>query len=328
MANGCLEFIQHILKYIKYIQKKDAFTVIYIYYFSRFVIYCHISTVKLLSEYLTSKYLPMKKINFLFLVAAMSVQGFAQQYMYTGATEIANTIPFASTASNFRQSIYYPSDFPTAPAGNIVAIYLKASTAASPNITNLKVKMGTTTMTIFPNSTFITGLQTVYSGNYNTPVVSGNYIKIPLQTPFPYDPTQNLMVELSQESYSPGFQIMQGSINVNSRTVFGNMNNATGTVQHRLATMGFDMDNAMATTEVGAENGLKIYPNPVTDVLHITKVSADAAYSVHDPAGRLIKKGEVSKRGTVDVSELSAGVYFITVEDKNETVLSSRFIKK
>lgn len=60
MANGCLEFIQHILKYIKYIQKKDAFTVIYIYYFSRFVIYCHISTVKLLSEYLTSKHLTMK----------------------------------------------------------------------------------------------------------------------------------------------------------------------------------------------------------------------------------------------------------------------------
>ncbi len=270
----------------------------------------------------------MKKINLMFLAAAMSVQGFAQQYMYTGTTEIANTIPFASASSNFRQSIYYPSDFPTAPAGNIVAIYLKASTAASPNITNLKVKMGTTTMTIFPNSTFITGLQTVYSGNYNTPVVSGNYIKIPLQTPFPYDPAQNLMVELSQEGYSPGFSIMQGSINVNSRTVFGNLNNTAGTVQHRLATMGFDMDNAMATTEVGAENGVKMHPNPVTDFLNITNVSNEASYTLFDPAGRLVKEGAISERGTLDVSELSAGVYFITVKDKDETVLSSRFIKK
>lgn len=269
----------------------------------------------------------MKKLNLFLFATLMSLQGFAQQFMYNAPTEIANTIPFSSSASNFRQSVYYPSDFPAAPSGNITAIYLKASTAASPNITNLTVKMGTTTMSTFPNGTFIQGLQTVYSGDYNTPADANNYIKIVLQTPFPYDSTQNFIVELSQTGYSPGFSIMQGSVNLNSRTIFGNINNASGTVQHRLATMGFDMDGAMSVREITSVSDVTLYPNPAEDVLHFTRVSDDAQYSLHNPAGQLVAKGKVTDR-RIDVNMLRPGVYFITVSEKGETVLNAKFIKK
>lgn len=270
----------------------------------------------------------MKKINFLIFAVALSVQSSAQQYLYSGTTEISNLFPFASNTSNFRQSVYHPADFPTAPAGNITAIYLKASAAVTPNITNLTVKMGNTAMIIYPDGTFLTGLQTVYSGSYNQSSITGNYIKIPLLTPFPYDPAKNFVVELSQSGYTTGFSLMQGSVGVTSRSIYGNVNNTSGTLTHRLPTMGFDMSGSMATTEVGAQNGIYIYPNPVEDVLNLTKVSEGAIYTLYDAAGRQVAQGAVTKRRSVDVSALRPGVYFISVTDKDEVVLNTKFIKK
>ena len=270
----------------------------------------------------------MKKIYLLIFAVALFVHGSAQQYLYTPPTEISNIYPFASNSNNLRQSIYYPSNFPTAPLGNITAIYLKAPAAVTPNVTNLTIKMGSTTISTFPNSSYMSGLQTVYSGSYNQPSITGNYIKIGLQTPFPYDPTQNFIVELSQSGYSAGFSIMQGSVDLTARTLFGNSGNTSGTVQARLPTMGFDLDVAMAATEVHNANGIQIYPNPVSDLLHFTKVEDGATYSLQDPAGRLISKGEISGQKTIDVSALRAGIYFISVTVKGETVLKSKFIKK
>lgn len=272
----------------------------------------------------------MKKIYLLIFAVALSVQGFAQQYLFAGSTEIANIYPFSSTTTNLRQSVYYPSNFPTAPSGNITAIYLKTSAAVTPNITNLTIKMGNTAINTYPNSTYLSGLQTVYSGVYNEPSIAGDYIKIALQTPFPYDPTQNFIVELSQSGYATGtgFSIMQGSINLTARTVFGNSANTAGTVQARLPTMGFDLDGAMATTEVNSANDIQIYPNPVSDQLYLTKVADGAIYTLQDPAGRIISKDVISGKKNIDVSALRAGIYFLSVTFKDETVLKTKFIKK
>ncbi|HTN45704.1 MAG TPA: T9SS type A sorting domain-containing protein [Flavipsychrobacter sp.] len=185
----------------------------------------------------------MKKLYYLALLYLLSYATplSAQQYVWVPTVSTtSNTIPFASS-SNIRQWIYYPTDFPTAPSGNITDIYIKASAAITPNITNLTIKMGSTSLSTFTAGPFATGLQTVYTGNYTASTVTGNYIKITLQVPFYYDNTQNFIIEASQTGYSPGFSVMQATSGAAGRSLFGTLPASTGSLQDRLADFGFDL---------------------------------------------------------------------------------------
>ncbi len=179
------------------------------------------------------------QIPLLFLVLGFFT-AHSQQYLYTAATGTANTIPFAG-ATNFRQYIYYPSDFPTAPAGNITVLYFKASTATAVNFTNLTIKMGHTSLNTFTAGPYVTGLTTVYSGPFSGTPITGNYVMVTLQTPFPYNGSQNFIVEASQTGYSPGFSVIQATANVTARSLYGTIGAASGSVQDRLAHFGFDL---------------------------------------------------------------------------------------
>jgi hypothetical protein len=84
----------------------------------------------------------------------------------------------------------------------------------------------------------------------------------------------------------------------------------------------------LATSDVaGPKNDIQIYPNPVSDVLNITKVSDKAAFKIYSAAGQLVKQGTINN-GQINVSELIKGAYVISIEDKGKDVLTSKFIKK
>lgn len=85
--------------------------------------------------------------------------------------------------------------------------------------------------------------------------------------------------------------------------------------------------NVLATSETTlTDSGVRIYPNPATDVLNVTKVSDKAAFKIHNAAGQLVKGGTVTN-GQVRVSELVRGTYVISISDKNISE-SLKFIKK
>ncbi|MDR6405833.1 MULTISPECIES: reprolysin-like metallopeptidase [Chryseobacterium] len=84
----------------------------------------------------------------------------------------------------------------------------------------------------------------------------------------------------------------------------------------------------LATNDVaGPKNDIQLYPNPVSDILNITKVSDKAAYKIYSAAGQLVRQGTISN-GQINVSELIKGAYVISIEDKGKNVFSSKFIKK
>ncbi|ALR31440.1 propanediol utilization protein [Chryseobacterium sp. IHB B 17019] len=84
----------------------------------------------------------------------------------------------------------------------------------------------------------------------------------------------------------------------------------------------------LATSDVaGPKNDIQTYPNPVSDVLNITKVSDKAAFKIYSAAGQLVKQGTINN-GQINVSELIKGAYVISIEDKGKDVLTSKFIKK
>jgi hypothetical protein len=84
----------------------------------------------------------------------------------------------------------------------------------------------------------------------------------------------------------------------------------------------------LATNDVAnPKDGIQIYPNPVSDILNITKVSDKASYKIYSVAGQLVRQGTISN-GQINVSELIKGGYVITVEEKGKESFTSKFIKK
>ncbi|WP_294222540.1 reprolysin-like metallopeptidase [uncultured Chryseobacterium sp.] len=86
--------------------------------------------------------------------------------------------------------------------------------------------------------------------------------------------------------------------------------------------------SVLATNDVAdPKNGIQIYPNPVSDILNITKVSDKATYKIYSAAGQLVKQGTIDG-GRINVAELIKGGYVISVEDKGKDTFNSKFIKK
>lgn len=80
-------------------------------------------------------------------------------------------------------------------------------------------------------------------------------------------------------------------------------------------------------TNGAGENNIQIYPNPVSDILNITKVSDKAAFKIYSAAGQLVRQGNINN-GQINVSELIKGGYIITIEEKGKEAFTSKFIKK
>ncbi len=74
--------------------------------------------------------------------------------------------------------------------------------------------------------------------------------------------------------------------------------------------------------------GLKLYPNPASDELNIETPDALRAVRIFGVNGALVKNINVFENGqTVDISDLQAGLYFISIETEKE-VINQRFVKQ
>ncbi|REC64011.1 propanediol utilization protein [Chryseobacterium pennae] len=69
-----------------------------------------------------------------------------------------------------------------------------------------------------------------------------------------------------------------------------------------------------------------IYPNPVEDILNVMNVSPGATYEIFNTPGQLISKGTIGE-GSINVSTLVKGVYFITINGKDINT-KTKFVKK
>ena len=80
------------------------------------------------------------------------------------------------------------------------------------------------------------------------------------------------------------------------------------------------------STQENNKLGVNIFPNPVNDVLNITKVSNNATFTIYNVAGQFISKGKVINN-KVNVATLAKGVYFIEISENGATS-KMKFIKK
>lgn len=64
------------------------------------------------------------------------------------------------------------------------------------------------------------------------------------------------------------------------------------------------------------DNGqLEFHPNPASDIIRIKNIDANAKYSIYAGNGKLMSTGKTD--GSINVSQLKSGVYFIEISGKN-----------
>ncbi|MDR2234547.1 MAG: T9SS type A sorting domain-containing protein [Chryseobacterium sp.] len=77
----------------------------------------------------------------------------------------------------------------------------------------------------------------------------------------------------------------------------------------------------------GYKKKITLYPNPFYDQIHISDVSQVKTAIISDSSGRLIKTIE-NPSATIYLSDLKAGMYFITLKMKDGTAETIKIIKK
>ena len=90
-----------------------------------------------------------------------------------------------------------------------------------------------------------------------------------------------------------------------------------------------EVPSAIIDTRASAD-GLTVYPNPVTTTITLNSGSVDATQvSIFNIQGKLIiqSNDKFSGTKTFDVSQLSKGVYFVTVLSNNGLKITHKFIK-
>lgn len=87
-----------------------------------------------------------------------------------------------------------------------------------------------------------------------------------------------------------------------------------------------DMVNGVYSNK---QSRVTIYPNPVSDFLHIQSVSTISKAELFDVLGKSVKTPDfsVSQNG-IDVSSVKPGVYFLKLYNRNELVGTAKIIKK
>lgn len=79
-------------------------------------------------------------------------------------------------------------------------------------------------------------------------------------------------------------------------------------------------------TEADKENPISVYPNPVSDLLHVSlQGNKEVKAEIYNMEGRKVMETKVNHNSTIDVSNLQTGNYILIIKDMS---LSTKFIKK
>lgn len=218
-------------------------------------------------------------------------------------------------------------------AGNITKIGFQIATVGGQEMNGLNVRVQSTTATTL-TSFVSTGWTTVYSGTYTVPGTGWQYIDF--QTPFSWDGTSNILVEIcfGNTSYTTATAVYGTTMSNMEITEYHDLSTAcaytgftSGTVQTARAntclvfnpiTNGNQSNSTVPKTFSLSQN----YPNPFNPVTRINYAIPKASFvsiKLYDIVGREVAVLVNSDMGAgyytydFDASALSSGVYIYKI---------------
>ena len=144
-------------------------------------------------------------ISILLLSAGLnySLTAQPQYYDYTGAGSGSNSFPFNVTGGKDVQILYLAGEFnqpSPAPAGNITSVSFYMTSALAATFTNLTINLGQSNITTLTSGQFYSGPMTLVYSHASAALscAANSWMTITLDSPFPYDPTLSLIVDVGQ----------------------------------------------------------------------------------------------------------------------------------
>jgi len=149
----------------------------------------------------------------------------------------------------------------------------------------------------------VTGYDIYYGSSLigSTPVTACNVVGLTPSTTYSF----SVKAKDAAGNISPSSNVVSVTTNIVSSTA-----GKTGSANHM----------AIETNTPDTATSLELYPNPVSDILHISGMT-DEEYSIFDMSGKLIRSGKLEK-GSLQVGTLINGTYLIKIGKA-----STRFIK-
>ena len=274
------------------------------------------------------------------LALFFTLEGTAQMGWNNDEGTSNSTFLLSNTLSLRSQCLYRSAEMEQAVPGQIIRIYYRygsTGTATGNTLGDLKIRMGQTNELGFQaGNIYFTGLTMVkHEQSYTIPPgTQGEWVGIDLNTPFLYDPTKTLIVE-----------IMFGTTTVSNLGFLGQSNNGrklyspdttstTGiTTSTTLQDFGYDVETTTGIVHVRM-GGQSTAPNPFrerTTLFLAEPLVRDARMDVMDVSGRTIHAMNIpAGQGaiSVDLSGHPQGLYFVRVMDDGGVLLTERVVKE
>lgn len=281
----------------------------------------------------------MSKILLSLAICLVGLNKIAAQQIQKGFGSSNSTFLFGYTSYAAKsQSMYWPSDLSNLMSGDITRIYFKyGSHSADQILTRFSIEMGQTSQTAYTNNEFFTGLTPVYYRNSQTipQDISGNWFHFDLDTPFTYDSTLTLIVQLIfPESAVDNWGTLGTSNNpvkkIISADTLATMGSGTsGTWQD----FGFDLATPTGVISYFSKNDafdFSIAPNPVKEILQINLISTSNTFNelnITNALGEVVlTKTMINKSEIIDLTQLNAGIFFVNIKNQEGKIKSKKFI--
>jgi len=123
------------------------------------------------------------------------------------------------------------------------------------------------------------------------------------------------------------WQVGQGTSTTSHTYTHRDTNPLSGTSYYRLKQVDFDGSFAYSDIVSLSYTGpvADIFPNPTGGIFHVKGIP-QGTYQIHDTAGRTIQSGNMKNNLSINISQETQGVYFISIQIENE-IITKRIIK-
>ncbi|MFN4994326.1 MAG: immunoglobulin-like domain-containing protein [Bacteroidota bacterium] len=121
----------------------------------------------------------------------------------------SNGFPFNVATGKGVHYLIAPGELTGAVAGNITHFYVQGTAGVTSSFTGLTIRFSQTSVTTLPTGVLYSGPFTtaINAANVTATSTAAGWMQFTLQTPFYYDPTQSLVVEITQCSTTGGFTV-------------------------------------------------------------------------------------------------------------------------